>query len=73
MQKTIQIESLPSRARRELMDFYEFLLQKYAAPLKRSRKPLASERMKRLQRIFEDSHGTLPKGYRFNRDEAHER
>ena len=70
MQKTIQIESLPSPARRELMDF---LLQKYAAPLKRSRKPLASERMKLLQRIFEDSHGTLPKGYRFNQDEAHER
>lgn len=34
MQKTIQIESLPSPARRELMDFYEFLLQKYPAPLK---------------------------------------
>lgn len=73
MQKTIQIESLPSRARRELMNFYEFLLQKYAAPLERSRKPLSSERMKRLQRIFKYSHGTLPKGYRFNRDEAHER
>jgi hypothetical protein len=73
MQKTILIESLPSSARRELMDFYEFLLQKYAASSKSTRKPHSSERMKRLQRIFEDSHGTLPKGYRFNREEAHER
>ena len=73
MQKTIQIENLPTPARRELMDFYEFLLQKYAAPLKNKRKLQSPEKIKRLKRIFEDSHGTLPKGYRFNREEAHER
>jgi len=53
------------------MAFYEFLLQKYATPLKP--KCLSLERMKRLQRIYEDSRGTLPTEYRFNRYEAHER
>lgn len=28
-------------------------------------------RKKRLLEIFEHSHGTLPKNYRFDRDEAH--
>ena len=28
---------------------------------------------KRLLEIFEQSHGTLPEGYRFDRDETHER
>ena len=30
-------------------------------------------RKKRLLKIFEQSHGTLPKDYRFDRDEAHGR
>jgi len=32
-----------------------------------------ASRNKRLKKIFDESHGSLPVGYRFNRDEAHER
>ena len=30
-------------------------------------------RNKRLKKIFDESQGSLPVGYRFNRDETHER
>jgi hypothetical protein len=75
MQKTMEIERLPRSARRELFDFYDFLVHKYVATPKRASKITATEsaRRLRLQRIFDESRGKLPQGYKFGRDEAHER
>ena len=75
MQKTMEIDRLPRSARKELLDFYDFLIQKYVAKPKRAGKTAATEsaRRLRLQRIFDESQGKLPQDYRFNRDEAHDR
>ncbi len=75
MQKTMEIERLPRSARRELFDFYDFLIHKYVAKPKRTDRTTTTEsaRHLRLQRIFDESQGKLPQDYRFNRDEAHER
>jgi hypothetical protein len=45
----------------------EVIIFPYDAPAR------TSSRNKRLKEIFDESHGSLPAGYRFNRDEAHER
>lgn len=75
MQKTMEIDRLPRSARKELLDFYDFLIQKYVAKPKHADKTAATEsaRRLRLQCIFDESQGKLPKDYHVNRDEAHER
>jgi len=75
MQKTMKLERLPRSARQELFDFYDFLVQKYAPTPKRNAKSTVAEavRRQRLQRIFDESQGKLPDGYRFDRNEAHDR
>jgi len=45
----------------------EVIIFPYGTPARKS------SRVKRLKKIFDESHGALPAGYRFNRDEAHER
>ncbi|MFA7059872.1 MAG: hypothetical protein WC156_03535 [Pedobacter sp.] len=45
----------------------EVIIFPYDVPARRT------SRKKRLKKIFDESQGTLPVGYRFNRDEAHER
>ena len=75
MSKTMELERLPRSARRELLDFYDFLIQKYVGKPKRIGKTTTAEsaRRQRLQLIFDESQGKLPQGYRFSRNEAHER
>jgi hypothetical protein len=76
MPKTIELERLPQAARQELFDFYDFLMQKYAAAPKRipqAAKETRSARSLRLNKLFDESMGKLPQDYRFNRDDAHER
>lgn len=75
MSKAMELERLPRSARRELLDFYDFLIQKYVATPHTAEKiaTVKSSRRQRLQRIYEESQGKLPQDYRFNRDEAHER
>lgn len=63
----LDLSALPEQARREVNDFYQFMAKKYVKQKK------SSSRNQRLQWIFDESHGVLPDGYRFNRDEAHER
>ena len=75
MQRTMEIERLPRSARRELLDFYDFLVHKYVIKPKPTDRATTtkSARHLRLQQIFDESQGKLPEDYRFNRDEAHER
>ena len=63
-QKYLDLEILPERARKELLDFYEYLLAKY--------KKDKGEKEK-LKRILSNPVGILPEEYKFDREEAHER
>jgi Protein of unknown function (DUF2281) len=75
MSKTMEIDQLPRSARRELLDFYDFLVQKYVHTPKHASKVSTSEidRQNKLQKIYDESHGQLPEEYKFNREEANER
>ena len=64
-QKYLDLEALPEEARKELMDFYEFLISKH------KRKEAQTE--ERLKELFSNPVGILPDNYHFDRDEAHER
>ena len=60
--------TLPERAQQELVTFYEFLVFKYHGEPRSQR-----ERRTVLKSIFQEANGKLPKNYRFNREELHER
>jgi len=74
-EKSIQIDNLPEAAQRELLDFYEYLVDKYQEPVPERKKKsgrLAADKA----RFFEHVHSLsfrLPKEYHFNRDALHER
>jgi hypothetical protein len=57
---------LPTEARQELADFYQFLVSKYRA---KPRKKLLADT---VDTFFDKYHLDLS-GYQFNRDEIHER
>ncbi len=61
-EKVINLEVLPEDAQRELIDFYEYLVKKYG-----KRESLE------LTDIYKKYSVELPEGYRFDRNEAHER
>ena len=65
-QKEIYLDCLPEEARKELMDFYEFLLHKYQHKALEQKKEL-------LKALLQSPTGVLPENYRFNREEAYER
>ena len=70
-QEHFEFEALPKKAREELLDFYEFLLDKYG---KMERKKSMAERKKLC--FFESvkKHSfTLPHDYKFDREALHER
>lgn len=70
-EKQLDLERLPEGARRELFDFYGYLLNKYGRGKKEK---VAME--KRKTHFFESvkKHSfTLPENYKFNREELHER
>jgi hypothetical protein len=61
----IDLRILPEEARKELIDFYEYLISKYKRGARRAKK--------RLKEILSNPIGILPDNYKFNREEAHER
>ena len=77
MQNDINIELLPEEARKLLIEFYEFLLNRY----KEKKEVLAKiedkkrdfNKQKVLKKILSEPVGILPEGYKFDREEAHER
>ena len=64
--KEIDFSILPEEARRELIDFYEFLLEKYVRRRKNARKEAFFS-------IVEKHSFTLPPTYRFDREELYEK
>ena len=58
--KTIDLEKLPEEARKELLDFYEFLLQKYKKEKNKNEKKLSAIKVK-------------TKNFKFSREEAEKR
>jgi len=58
--KTIDLEKLPEEARKELLDFYEFLLQKYKKKKNENEKKLSAIKIK-------------TKNFKFSREEAEKR
>lgn len=65
----LDLFQLPEIARRELLDFYEFLLSKYQ---KKSR-TVSEEKQRILLELFQEAEGKLPSEYTLNREELHER
>ena len=62
----IDLELLPEEAKRELLDFYEFLVEKYVKSKKSLKKEVFFESVRKHTFI-------LPEKYNFNREEIHER
>ena len=61
----INLDVLPEEARKELIDYYDYLKSKYTKGTEQVEK--------RLKKILSNPVGVLPVNYRFNREEAHER
>lgn len=69
--KEIDIDILPDEVKKELIDFYEYLLTKYGKKHLELKSPVKGKRV-----FFESvkKHAiNLPKEYKFNREELHER
>jgi predicted ATP-grasp superfamily ATP-dependent carboligase len=64
--KEIDLLILPEEARRELLDFYEFLLKKYVIRKKDVKKGAFFS-------MVEKYSFTLPSTYKFNREELYEK
>jgi len=60
----LDLEILPNEAKKELMDFYEFLLKKYS--LKREDEDIEKE-------ILADQIQIDTRGWKLNKEEIHER
>jgi len=69
--KEIDIGILPEEVKKELLDFYEYLITKYGKKELELKSPIKDRRV-----FFESvkKHSVkLPRGYKFNREELHER
>ncbi|MBI5236093.1 MAG: hypothetical protein HY886_07585 [Deltaproteobacteria bacterium] len=66
--KDIRLDILTEDARRELLDFYDYLVLKYG-----KRKVETKERKKLFLETIERHLFNLPRYYRFNREDIHER
>ncbi|MBS4033317.1 MAG: hypothetical protein KGZ85_02525 [Ignavibacterium sp.] len=76
--KEIDIDLLPEDIKRSFIDYYEYLVHKYAVKKKcTGKEERYSEEMKKKKKLFFKSIAThtfnLPEGYKFNREELHER
>ncbi|MBU1180941.1 MAG: hypothetical protein KKF00_01995 [Proteobacteria bacterium] len=76
---TIQIDKLPDGAKKELVEFYDYLLHKYSAKTD-ARKATSVKKipgLKTAQKAFfkkiESFSFNLPKDYQFDRDSLYER
>lgn len=69
--KEIDIDILPDEVKKELLDFYEYLITKYGKKQLELKSPVKDRRV-----FFESVKKhviNLPKDYKFNREELHER
>jgi hypothetical protein len=69
--KEIDMDILPDEVKKELLDFYEYLLTKYG-----KKQLLLKDHVKNKKAFFEavKKHSfKLPKDYKFDREELHER
>ena len=69
--KEIDIDILPEEVKRELLDFYEYLATKYGKKQIEMKSPL-KDRKAFFESVKMHSF-RLPEGYKFNREELHER
>jgi len=67
----IDIHILPQKAQNELMDFYQFLVQRYVSG-KRKRQTSSGNASKKVSNFFDQYNIDLT-GFKFNRDELYER
>jgi hypothetical protein len=67
----IDIHILPQKAQNELIDFYQFLVQRYASG-KRKRQASSGNTLKKVGNFFDQYNIDLT-GFKFNRDELYER
>ena len=63
----INVKNLPPEAVNSIVNFYEFVRQKYQTP--RKKQPKSS---RKLFSVMEKGLYTLPKDYSFNRDELYD-
>jgi len=67
----IDIHILPQKAQNELIDFYQFLVQRYASG-KRKKHTHNFNNQKKISSFF-DQYSIDLTGFKFNRDELYER
>jgi hypothetical protein len=67
----IDIHILPQKAQNELIDFYQFLVQRYASG-KRKRQASSLNSSKKVGNFFDQYNIDLT-GFKFNRDELYDR
>lgn len=67
----IDIHILPQKAQNELIDFYQFLVQRYASG-KRKQQISSSNTSKKVSSFF-DQYNIDLSGFKFNRNELYDR
>jgi hypothetical protein len=67
----IDIHILPQKAQSELIDFYQFLVQRYASG-KRKKQTYANNTSKKVSNFFDQYNVDLT-GYKFDRSELYDR
>ena len=67
----IDIHILPQKAQNELIDFYQFLVERYASGKKK--RPLKSNSTDKQISTFFDQYNIDLTDYKFNRSELYER
>jgi hypothetical protein len=67
----IDIHILPQKAQNELIDFYQFLVQRYASG-KRKRQISSRNASKKVNNFFDQYNIDLT-GFKFNRNELYDR
>ena len=67
----IDIHILPQKAQNELIDFYQFLVQRYTSGKTKKRAPKITKAKKASS--FFDQYSIDLTGFKFNRDELYER
>jgi len=77
-QKELNLEILPEEAKKELLDFYEYLLNKYRKVQKqgiviKEEKAVELDKKRRFFESVKKHSFILPEDYRFNREKLHER
>ena len=67
MDNVLNIEGLPPEAKESIINFYEFIKQKY-----RDKGKVQSKSKKKLSALMEEGIYTLPEDFVFNREELYD-